>query len=89
MKNQTEKRIFIIDDDPYWIAMLSQMLNEIGYRNIVEFENGTDCLSNLHLNPHMVFLDYQMEDMDGLEVLKRIKAMQAKLSVDFIGATGQ
>jgi len=83
---KTNKRIFIVDDDQFWSGMLSQMLSDLGYTNIVTFSNGTDCINNLHLNPAMVFLDYQMEDVDGLEVLQKIKDYYPRIGVVFCTA---
>jgi DNA-binding NtrC family response regulator len=80
------KRIFIVDDDPYWTAILTQILNELGYSNIKTFSNGKDCIENLHLNPALVFLDYQMEELDGIEVLKRIKSYFPGIGVIFCTA---
>lgn len=86
MKPQNNKRTFIVDDDPFWTAMLTQMLTELGYTNITTYENGTECLKNLHLNPSLVFLDYQMEDMDGIEVLQKIKDYYPGIGVVFCTA---
>ena len=80
------KRIFIIDDDPFWSATLSKMLKDLGYTNIVKYSNGTECVNNLHLNPALIFLDYQMEDMDGLEVLQKIKNYFPGIGVIFCTA---
>ena len=86
MKHQDVKRTFIVDDDPFWTAMLTQILKDLGYSNIVSFDNGSDCLKNLHLNPRLVFLDYQMEDMNGLEVLQKIKDYFPGIGVVFCTA---
>lgn len=83
MRSQKSKKIFIVDADPFWRAMLTQMLNELGYTYIIEFENGKDCLENLSLNPRIVFLDYQMKDMDGLTVLQKIKTYFSGMGVVF------
>jgi DNA-binding NtrC family response regulator len=86
MKKQNIKRTFIVDDDPFWTAILTQILTDLGYENIVTFSNGKDCIDNLHLNPSLVFLDYQMEDLDGLEVLKKIKNYFPGIGVVFCTA---
>ncbi|MBS4064240.1 MAG: response regulator [Chitinophagaceae bacterium] len=86
MKLQTSKKTFIVDDDPFWTAILSEILTDMGYSDIVTFTNGTDCINNLHLNPVLVFLDYQMEDLDGLAVLKAIKEYFPRIGVVFCTA---
>ena len=80
------QRIFIVDDDPFWTALLRQLLTDLGYTDIHSFENGKACLDNLHLNPEFVFLDYQMDDIDGLEVLAKIKDYFEEIRVIFCTA---
>jgi DNA-binding NtrC family response regulator len=79
-------QIFIIDDDPFWTAMLSQMLEEIGYKNILTYDNGSEGLQNLNQNPRLIFLDYQMEGINGLEVLQKIKKSNVNIDVVFCTA---
>ena len=86
MKKQNIKRTFIVDDDPFWTAMLTQMLLDLDYENILTFSNGNDCINHLHLNPKLIFLDYQMENMDGLEVLQKIKSYYPGIGVVFCTA---
>jgi DNA-binding NtrC family response regulator len=78
---KTLKRFFIVDDDPFWTALLVQMLNDLGYFNILTFNNGFDCLKRLDLEPGVIFLDYQMDDLNGIEVLKKIKQNHPQMNV--------
>jgi len=86
MEPQKIKRTFIVDDDPFWTALFTQMLTELGYKDIITFSSGKDCLDHLHLNPKLIFLDYQMEEMDGLEVLQKIKDNFPGIGVVFCSA---
>lgn len=86
MKQEIKKKTFIVDDDPFWTAILVEILQSLGYTNISTFKNGEECISHLHLNPHLVFLDHQMEDMDGLEVLRQIKEYYPGIGVVFCTA---
>lgn len=83
---KTNPRIFVVDDDPSWLEALNRMLRKIGYDNIRSFTNGTDCLQNLQQNPKVIFLDYQMDDMDGLQVLWEIKKYNPFTNVIFCTA---
>ena len=65
--------IYVVDDDPYWCSILTQLLEDLGYTNIVKFSNGRGCLNNIHFKPSLVFLDYEMNDLNGLEVLNQIR----------------
>lgn len=83
MNQIKDKKIFIVDDNLYWSEILGQMLKEIGFNNVHMFSNGIDCIVNIHLNPALIFLDYQMDDVDGLEVLKQIKSYYPGIGVIF------
>lgn len=86
MKTQNLKKVFVVDDDPFWVSLLTGILTDLGYQAIVSFGNGTDCINHLHLNPNLVFLDHQMDDMDGIEVLQRIKQYYPGIGVVFCTA---
>lgn len=73
MENQNEFNFFIVDDDVFCSSLYEQYLRNIGCINITHFSNGVDCLNNLHLNPDIIFLDHNMNDLTGFEVLKKIK----------------
>jgi DNA-binding NtrC family response regulator len=83
MKPQTNQRIFIVDDDPFWIELLREILESLGYTNIQGFENGDDCISNIKQHPDLIFLDYQMQKTDGISTLKTIKEYNADICVIF------
>lgn len=86
MKPVTIKSIFIVDDDPFWAQMLEQILHNNGYPDVRIFGNGTDCLDNLHLAPDLILLDYSMNTLSGLEVLRKIKRFNPDMSVVFVSA---
>ena len=86
MKNIKILPAFIVDDDPFWTAILKQILTGIGFNKIYTFEDGEKCIEHIHLNPGLVFLDYQMENSDGLDVLKQIKAYYPGIEVVFCTA---
>jgi DNA-binding NtrC family response regulator len=83
MKIDHNSKLFIVDDDPFWTALLKQILTGLGYNNVTSFENGAGCISNLHLNPAVIFLDYEMKEMNGLEVLKEVMLYNDKTYVVF------
>ena len=70
----TDMKIFIVDDDIFCLALYQQLLRNLGYSDVTPFNSGEECLEHLAEQPDLVFLDYNMEGMNGIEVLKRIKA---------------
>jgi len=65
--------IFLVDDDPFCGRMYEQHVRNLGHANVTLFNDGQDCLNRLTDQPDIIFLDYHMEPMDGLEVLRKIK----------------
>jgi DNA-binding NtrC family response regulator len=84
MENQSEFKFFIVDDDFFCSSMYEQYLRNMGCTNITHFSNGVDCLNNLHLNPDIIFLDHDMNDLTGFEVLKKIKRINPGIYVVMI-----
>lgn len=82
-------KIFLVDDDTYYLHILEQHLLNIGCQNIQLFENGTDCLDHLQEKPDVIFLDYQMDTLTGYEVLKKIKRFDPNIYVVMISAQEQ
>jgi DNA-binding NtrC family response regulator len=68
-----EYKIFVVDDDTFYLTLFKQQLINIGCEDITTFENGTDLLNEIQENPDVVFLDYMMDDFTGEEVLNKIK----------------
>ena len=78
--------IFVVDDEPESGRLLAYHLEKAGYK-VELFSNGPDCLKALDRNPGIVCLDMQMPEMDGLEVLKRIKQQDSKVGVIMVTST--
>jgi DNA-binding NtrC family response regulator len=64
--------VFIVEDDPFYRKLLEYHLTLNPEISVRSFENGQDCLDNMHLQPDAVTLDYSLPDMSGEEVLKKI-----------------
>ena len=67
--------VLIVDDEEFNRDILIEFLEEAGYRVIVAV-NGQQAFDQLEAHPEtdLVVLDRMMPDLDGLEVLKRIKS---------------
>ena len=83
------KNIFIVDDDPMQAMMLQDYLSKYSTFIISVFNSGEECLKNLNKEPHIVFLDYNFDKagknaMDGIEILKEIKAARPETEVVMI-----
>ncbi len=74
-------RIFVVEDDRFYGNLLKYHLSLNPDNEVYLYENGTDCLENLHLNPGVICLDYSLPDIAGLEVLKRVKSTNPDIPV--------
>ena len=83
MPNLKSKRIYIVDDDPFWSELLKGILHSIGYLNVLSFDSGESCLDHLGHQPEIIFLDYKMKNSDGIETLKKLKERNKDLFVVF------
>lgn len=79
--------ILVVDDDALLARTLSDMLSQKGYEVVVA-HNGKEGLSqSLALLPHLVLLDLQMPDIDGLEVLKRLREDESGKKLEVVFST--
>jgi DNA-binding NtrC family response regulator len=78
------RKIFLVDDDTFSINLYRQVLENNGYTDVSTFFNSSIALFNLEKKPSVVFLDYQMSDISGIEVLKKIKKFDKSIYVIMI-----
>ena len=77
-------KIFVVEDDEWYNRLLVHNLSLNPDYEIESFTNGKDCLNNLSKNPDVVTLDYRLPDMQGLEILQKIKAENEEIQVILI-----
>jgi signal transduction histidine kinase/CheY-like chemotaxis protein len=74
-------RVMVVEDDDNYRGLLEFQLAEEGYE-VVAFDNGRDALDALpNAAPDIVLLDLIMPGLDGLTVLRRIRAAEPRLPV--------
>src|SRR4249920_2026908 len=81
-------KILIVDDEPFNLDLLEQELADLGY--VTErANNGAQALQKIaRANPDLVLLDYQMPDMNGIEMLRNVRQTDKDLPVVLITAHG-
>jgi DNA-binding NtrC family response regulator len=74
-------KIFVIEDDPFYGELLRRHLALNPDNEVYLFKSGKEALSKIHIQPHLVSLDYRLPDLSGMEVLKRIHASFPEIPV--------
>jgi len=74
-------RVLIIDDEPSVVNFLSILLQREGYE-VITAGSGPEALKKFRENPaDVVLVDLKMPEMDGLQVLSKIKSMDNETPV--------
>lgn len=67
------KKVLVVDDEMLVREVTSASLKKMGFE-VDKAKNGTEGLKKIKENkPDLVFLDYMMPDLTGLEVAQEIK----------------
>ena len=74
-------RILIIDDEPNMGRSLSILLGDDGQREVATARSGEEGLERLDDDTQVVLCDLSMPGMDGIEVLRRIRARAPEVKV--------
>lgn len=68
--------ILLVDDEPHIRKFVSLILKQLGTPFLLEAGNGEEAVEIYKReNPDLVLLDISMPKVDGLETLKRIRAL--------------
>ncbi|MCS3671835.1 two-component system chemotaxis response regulator CheY [Salinibacter ruber] len=67
-------KFLIVDDSPTMLRIIRNALQEIGYNDIVEAEDGEDALEKLEENaPDFVVTDWNIPNMNGVDLTSNIR----------------
>jgi len=71
-------------------GLITQALDSLGVRHVSTADDGADALNILAKAPvHLVISDYNMPNMDGLNLLNNLRAGEKTKGVGFILITGR
>ena len=74
-------RVLVVDDEPEAVELLQEFLQAKGYE-VSTASDGAEALRKVkEKRPHLILLDVRMPKMDGLEVLRQVKALDPGVSV--------
>ena len=68
-------KILIIDDDPDILMITQVTLEKLGNHEVVPVKPDGDILGRIENEmPDVILMDFSMYDLDGLSVMKRLRA---------------
>src|SRR5687767_12486805 len=87
MEQLFQNKIFVIEDDAVFGAVIQKALEQDGNSKVTLFKTGEDFFNNLDQKPDIITIDHSLPGKDGIEVLKEIRNFNAEIpTIFFSGA---
>lgn len=84
------KRVLIVDDAAFMRMMIKDILSKDGYEVVGEADNGVKAVEKYkELTPDLVLMDITMPEMNGIDAVKNIKAIDPGAKIVMCSAMGQ
>jgi len=85
-----QARIFIVDDEPANLKLLSKMLSSRKYQHLEAIQDPRDVLDRYRVTrPDLILLDINMPHLDGYQVMAQLKALDDPLLPPIVILTAQ
>ncbi len=67
-------RVLVLDDDPFMLKLMTRMLNDQGFQQVVACISGRVALQEIDAEgaPDLLFCDLNMPEMDGIEFIREL-----------------
>ena len=83
-------RFLVVDDFATMRRIVRNLLKDLGYHNVEEAEDGSDALARLQASPvDFVISDWNMPNMDGLQLLNEIRKDDALKTIPVLMVTAE
>jgi two-component system, NtrC family, response regulator AtoC len=66
-------KIFVVDDDQFLGTLYKTSLEKLENVEVTHFTSPIECLNNLQQNPDIITIDYLMPEMNGIDLMMKIK----------------
>lgn len=84
MQLKGDYKIYLMDDDMFYMSIFQQHLVNLGYSDISIFSDPAAYFNNLETPPDIIFYNHGVDFLKGLEVLKKIKKHNPDIYMIFI-----
>ena len=83
-------KVLVVDDYKTMIRIISNLLKQIGFKNIDDAAEGGAALSKLRNGGYgLVVSDWNMEPMTGLDLLREVRADDSLKTTPFLMVTAE
>jgi two-component system chemotaxis response regulator CheY len=83
-------KVLVVDDQLTMREVTRLALNELGIKQVLDAENGKDAFQTATTQPlNMIISDFNMPEMDGLDLLRSVRGHPAVRKLPFILVTGR
>lgn len=82
--NRIKPKIFFIDDDAFYLALVKQQFKNHGIENVVIYESAIDGIKSDFGKPDIVFVDFHMNDINGARASKMFSKKWKKARIVLI-----
>lgn len=66
-------KIFIVEDDQFLGNLIKKTLEKLDNTDVTHYSTSEECINNLHRNPDILTIDYNLPGMNGIDLLQKIK----------------
>ena len=82
-------KILVVDDSSTMRRIIVNTLARLGYKDVVQAGDGVEAWDALQANPdiEVVITDWNMPNMNGLELVKKIRAEEKYIDIPIIMVT--
>ena len=82
-------KLLVVDDSSTMRRIIKNTLARLGYKDILEGEDGVQGWAQMDANPdiEMLITDWNMPEMNGLELVQKVRADERFLDVPIIMVT--
>ncbi len=86
----TNMKVLVVDDFATMRRIVKNILTQLGYKNIIEADDGTTALDILKQEKiDLIISDWNMPKMTGLDLLKAVRADSGMADTPFIMVTAE
>ncbi len=79
-------RVLLVDDEPDLLLVMGKTIESWGYK-LIQASSGRDAITAIKDNKaDIIVLDYLMPDLNGIDTLKEIRKINAKIPVVMFSA---